>query len=175
MLVSIATTILTFMLTMVGGASALAGCKVVAARVSVAGSTAFRSRQRVADSAVVPNHATMSNPGDLEAVNLGTWLQTSRCMFQCVACINTMEWYLACAEAGAGDRGPARGVPFEALCSFKRDLQLLLPSRLSDPPQLGVAGCGASRWQNRIIDRQPTSVWQRQQMVTRFPRLQKIA
>ena len=45
MLVSIATTVLTFVLTVVGAGSALAGCKVVAARV--------RQGQRLADHASV--------------------------------------------------------------------------------------------------------------------------
>ena len=137
MLVSIATTVGAFLLTMVGGGSALAGCKVVAARVSVAGSAAFRSRQRMAGSAVCPTTAAlMTNSGDLEGAHLGTWLQSGGCMFRCMACMHSMTWCLACAEGGAGDGGRAQGIQLEAQCSFKRDLGLLLSGRLSDPPQL---------------------------------------
>lgn len=54
MLVSIATSIMTFILTVVGSGSALAGFKLLAARVSEVGASTLRLRRHTAGSSVAP-------------------------------------------------------------------------------------------------------------------------
>ena len=133
MLVSIATSIMVFMLTVAGAGSALAGCKLVTARVSEAGAAALRLRRSTAGTSVVPiPPALMLQQQNVSGVRRFVTLHTGWWMSQMHAVLQIDEWYLQCAEGGAGGGVGTATMALEGHCVFKREFSHMLSRKVSD-------------------------------------------